>query len=109
VDVETFGRVRLADLASAGFTAEERARLDARPAEAREELALRLWCAKEAVAKHLRTGLDGRPTAFAVSELASDDGAAIIAVGGTRVPVAIRRHEGTIIALAADSASQFAA
>jgi acyl transferase domain-containing protein/phosphopantetheinyl transferase len=104
VDLELFGRVRLADLAAAGFTAEERARLDARPEEAREELALRLWCAKEAVAKRLRTGLDGRPTAFAVSELASDDGAAVISVSGTRVPVAIRRHEHTIIALAADAA-----
>jgi phosphopantetheinyl transferase len=101
VDLETFGRIHIADLGAAAFTAEERARLDARPADAREELALRLWCAKEAAAKRLRTGLDGRPTAFAVSELTSDDGAAVIAVGAERVPVAIRRHESTIIALAA--------
>lgn len=101
VDLETLGRVRAADLANGGFTPEERARLDARPAEAREELALRLWCAKEAAAKQLRTGLDGRPAAFAVRDLAHDDASATIEVDGTRVAVEIRKYESTIIALAA--------
>jgi phosphopantetheinyl transferase len=100
VDVEKFGRVRLADLADGGFTEEERARVAARPEEAREELALRLWCAKEAAAKRMRTGLNGQPAAFAIAELATGDGVAVIAYGGDRVPVAIRRHEDTIIALA---------
>jgi acyl transferase domain-containing protein/phosphopantetheinyl transferase len=104
VDLETLGRVRTADVATGGLTADERARLDARPAEAREELALRLWCAKEAAAKHLRSGLDGRPGAFAVRDLAHDDASATIEVDGTRVAVAIRRHERTIIALAAAGA-----
>jgi acyl transferase domain-containing protein len=100
VDFETFGRVHLTDLSSVAFTPAEQARLEARPSEAREELALRLWCAKEAAAKCLGTGLNGRPTAFSVSQLANDDGAALITAGTASVPVALRRHQQTIIALA---------
>jgi phosphopantetheinyl transferase len=59
IDVERVGRTR-PDFERAAFTPAERALLDALPA-ARDEWALRLWCAKEAAVKALGRGFVNGP------------------------------------------------
>ena len=69
----------------------------------REAWALRLWCAKEAAAKCLGLGLNGRPQFFEVRSI-SPEGARAQVRGGTReLPVAIRLAEDRVIALAVAS------
>lgn len=48
------------------FTDEEQAILSAFTGAQRQELSLRLWCAKEAAGKYLGTGLHGQPQSFRV-------------------------------------------
>ena len=48
------------------FAPDEQALLDGLPADATEEWTLRVWCAKEAVAKALGTGLLGDPRTVGV-------------------------------------------
>jgi phosphopantetheinyl transferase len=68
-------------------------------AEQREEWALRLWCAKEAAAKSLGTGLNGQPQRFAVTELTPDGNTAVVENVGRRIEVALRRHNDIVIGL----------
>jgi 4'-phosphopantetheinyl transferase EntD len=60
LDIERIDR-RRGDYERAAFTDEERRRLDAGPGDQRAERALRLFCAKEAVAKAIGRGLMGSP------------------------------------------------
>jgi len=60
LDIELIDR-RRGDYERAAFTDDERRRLDAGPADERVERALRLFCAKEAVAKAIGRGLMGSP------------------------------------------------
>ncbi|WP_029349951.1 type I polyketide synthase [Bosea sp. 117] len=93
VDLELAGRVEPADLAAGGFSPGERALL------AEGDL-LRAWCAKEAAAKCLGTGLDGAPQAFTVTALSN--GVALVdgpgAAGG--MPVALTEMDDAVLAVA---------
>lgn len=60
IDIERLDR-RRGDYERAAFSDEERRRLDQGPAPSRPARALRLFCAKEAVAKALGRGLMGSP------------------------------------------------
>jgi len=100
IDLETFGRIRLPDFIDGAFTSTEKMQLEAVAADEREELALRMWCAKEAAAKSLGMGLNGRPSLFLVKELATDGQTALIDSQGIRIPVSIKRHQEKIIAIA---------
>jgi phosphopantetheinyl transferase len=60
VDIEYLGRAG-EGFARIAFTPEEHSVLSALDTLAREEWSLRLWCAKEAVAKALGRGLAGGP------------------------------------------------
>lgn len=99
VDLETLGRTEVAALLAGGLTPAERALVLAQPEAQREDYALRLWCAKEAVAKSLGTGLDGRPADFEVTEMNVVQQHAVVSARGTTVPVGVRRHEDKIVAL----------
>jgi 3-oxoacyl-(acyl-carrier-protein) synthase/malonyl CoA-acyl carrier protein transacylase/phosphopantetheinyl transferase (holo-ACP synthase) len=72
VDLESFGRVQQPALIVDSLAAEERALVQGLEGAALEERVLRLWCAKEAAAKCLGIGLQGRPEAFRV--VSADEG-----------------------------------
>jgi phosphopantetheinyl transferase len=99
IDLETFGRIKLPDFISGAFTSQEKQHVDAVPQSDQEEIALRMWCAKEAAAKSLGLGLNGRPALFQVMELGQDGNSALVENDGIRVPVSIQRHDQIIIAI----------
>ena len=100
IDLETFGRINLPDFISGAFTPMEKSRVESVPEEQREEVALRMWCAKEAAAKSLGMGLNGRPSMFEVRELSSDGMMAIVHSLDHLIPVSIQREGESIISLA---------
>lgn len=99
VDLEEFGRVQ-PELVAGSLAADEQRWVDGLSGPALEERVLRLWCAKEAAAKCLGTGLQGRPEDFRV--VAGDDGLdmAVVEHGGVAIDVSLTRQSSTIIALA---------
>ena len=99
VDLESFGRVQ-PELVAGSLAPEERAFVEGLHGAALEERVLRIWCAKEAAAKCLGTGLQGRPEAFRV--LAADAGWNEVLVDhqGRGTEVRLSRQASTIIALA---------
>ncbi|MEO0421927.1 MAG: beta-ketoacyl synthase N-terminal-like domain-containing protein [Pseudomonadota bacterium] len=99
VDLETLGRVELGSFLEGALTAAERALVAAQPMDAREDYALRLWCAKEAVAKSFGTGLQGRPSDFEVATVDETQQVATVIAHGRTVAVSVRRHEDKIVAL----------
>ncbi len=112
VDIEELGRVQRPELLLASFTAQEQAAVQALPLAAQPEALLRVWCAKEAAAKFLGTGLQGRPEAFdvrfadvagQVAEQAAEqpaEQAATVWCGDMAIDVAVQRVGHSIVALA---------
>ena len=66
VDFEDLGRIQQPELIVETLTAGERTALEGLAGAELDERLLRLWCAKEAAAKFLGVGLQGRPEAFEV-------------------------------------------
>jgi phosphopantetheinyl transferase (holo-ACP synthase) len=104
VDLENVARVREPSLFADSFAPEERAWLEGLEGLAPAERVLRLWCAKEAAAKCLGTGLQGRPEAFRV--VAADAACTKLLVDSDWGAVETRIHQdgGTIIAVAMQEA-----
>ena len=100
IDLETFGRINLPDFIDGAFTAGEKHYVESAPEAQREEVVLRLWCAKEAAAKSLGMGLNGRPTMFEVKQLSTDGMTAVVHSLEHTIPVSIQREGETIISLA---------
>jgi phosphopantetheinyl transferase len=100
VDLENVARVREPSLFADSFAPEERAWLDGLEGLAPAERVLRLWCAKEAAAKCLGTGLQGRPEAFRV--VAADAACTKLLVDSDwgAVETSIHQNGSTIIAVA---------
>jgi acyl transferase domain-containing protein/phosphopantetheinyl transferase (holo-ACP synthase) len=100
VDFETFGRVQQPGALVDSLADIERPLVHGLQGTALEERVLRLWCAKEAAAKCLGTGLQGQPEAFKV--VAADEGFETLVVEhmtGT-VETRLTCHDDTIIAVA---------
>jgi phosphopantetheinyl transferase (holo-ACP synthase) len=105
VDIEDIGRIQQPELIIETLSPRERVCLHGLEAAALDERLLRLWCAKEAAAKFLGVGLQGRPAAFEVS-FADDQGEeAYVDHAETRVEVAVCRNGNSIIALASGQRS----
>jgi phosphopantetheinyl transferase len=100
IDLETFGRIKLPDFINGAFTPMEKSHVESVPEDQREELALRMWCAKEAAAKSLGTGLNGRPGLFEVLEFSNDRMTAVVHSSGHLIPVSIQRDGDAIISIA---------
>jgi acyl transferase domain-containing protein/phosphopantetheinyl transferase len=100
VDAERIGRVGSPALLEAALTVDERTWLRAAGVTARDEALVRLWCAKEAAAKRMGTGLQGRPEAFEVrfNDVMGDR--AQVQRGEVLVEVALRRLGDIIVAVA---------
>lgn len=84
VDLEPLGRDH-EDFASVAFSPEEWALVQRLPEPLHADWALRLWCAKEATAKALGSGLAGNPRKLAVRALDPATGAVTLAVAGRLV------------------------
>jgi malonyl CoA-acyl carrier protein transacylase/phosphopantetheinyl transferase len=100
IDLETFGRVSLPDFIRGAFTGAECGYVESVPECEREEMALRMWCAKEAAAKSFGVGLNGRPTMLLVKDFREDGQSALVENQGKQVAVSIQRHDELIIAVA---------
>lgn len=106
VDLEDLGRVRRPDLVADSFAPQEQAWLEGLDGDAHRERVVRLWCAKEAAAKCLGTGLQGQPEAFVVVSVdAHCEKLRVESAWGT-VDTWIRHHGGTIIAVATPEAHE---
>ncbi|MES9990550.1 MAG: beta-ketoacyl synthase N-terminal-like domain-containing protein [Candidatus Thiodiazotropha sp.] len=66
----------------------------------RQHVMLRIWCAKEAAAKRLGTGLQGKPEHFEVSFVDSDLNSALVTHKEHQINVSLSEDSGSVIALA---------
>ena len=64
------------------------------------DLFYRMWCAKEAAAKSLGVGLNGRPSLVLVKQFNENGQIALVESQGIEIPVAIQRCDENIIAIA---------
>ncbi len=100
IDREMFGRVALQDLLAGGFSADEQA-LFANGAGNQEASVLQAWCAKEAAAKCVGTGLNGQPRSFVVSAMDDQQGwAQVIVPGDIALNVSLALDEQSVLAVA---------
>ena len=81
VDIEHVGRMR-AGTDTLAFTPDEQSLLSSVPSIDQDSWRLRLWCAKEAVAKALGQGLVGGPQAFVVKKLDLETGTVHVGLAG---------------------------
>ncbi len=105
VDLEDPARVRRPDLVADSFAPQERAWLEGLDGPAHTERVTRMWCAKEAAAKCLGTGLQGQPEAFVVVSVDAKCEMLLVDSAWGAVETWIRHHEGTIIAVATHEAT----
>jgi phosphopantetheinyl transferase len=92
--------VQRPELLRGALTSEEQAQIQSLPELAREEALLRLWCAKEAAAKVVGTGLGGSPERFEVAWSRTDPDLAIVRYDGVQLSVVVVRHGSQVLALA---------
>jgi acyl transferase domain-containing protein/phosphopantetheinyl transferase len=100
VDVEEVGRIQQPELIVESLTPREQTSVRGLDGAELDEKLLRIWCAKEAAAKFLGLGLQGRPAAFEVSFADHAWEAACVDYADTTVEVAVNREGDSIIALA---------
>jgi acyl transferase domain-containing protein/phosphopantetheinyl transferase len=102
VDAEHVGRVQRPDLLEGAFTAKELQWLQSVTTLPREDATLRIWCAKEAAAKLLGSGLQGVPEAFEVTFESGIGENASVRYDNMDVVVKIQRGGSRIVAVAED-------
>ncbi|HUG25188.1 beta-ketoacyl synthase N-terminal-like domain-containing protein, partial [Piscinibacter sp.] len=105
VDFEDLGRIQQPELIIETLTPSERRTVDDLRGSALDERLLRLWCAKEAAAKYLGFGLQGRPEAFQVRFVDASCENALVAFDESTVRVGIVREGNSVIAVAAGERS----
>ena len=100
IDLEMFGRIVPQDLLAGGFSEDEQA-LFANADGDLEASVLQAWCAKEAAAKCVGLGLNGRPRSFVVSALDDQQGwACVVVPGDVALSVSLAVHEQSVLAVA---------
>jgi len=104
VDMEEPGRLRDPALLTEALAPVERELVRGLHGEALEARQLHLWCAKEAAAKCLGTGLQGRPWDWQVAPTDARYEAAVVTHGGRQVGVRWLPVEGRVVALAGEFA-----
>jgi acyl transferase domain-containing protein/phosphopantetheinyl transferase len=100
VDLEEVARLRQPDLILGALAPEERRWVEGLDGAALAERVLRLWCAKEAAAKCLGTGLQGQPEAFQVVRSDAKCENLLVESAWGAVDTCVQRLGGTIIAIA---------
>jgi acyl transferase domain-containing protein/phosphopantetheinyl transferase len=100
IDLDTAGRIATDDLLAAGFSVTEQAILMDSDSAAPLRV-LQAWCAKEAAAKCLGTGLNGQPRSFVVSDLDDQQGwSRVVVPGDFAVNVSLAVHDQSVLAVA---------
>lgn len=102
VDFEDLGRIQQPELIIDTLTPIERDSIRGLNGAALDERLLRLWCAKEATAKFLGIGLQGRPEAFEVRFADDSFVEAFVGYEDSITRVSLARDGQTVIAVAAD-------
>jgi len=82
VDIQHLGRTSLDEIEGLAFTSQERELLTSTEDTVRDEWSLRLWCAKEAVAKALGRGMVGGPRGLVTQALNTHTGRVEIGLAG---------------------------
>ena len=100
VDLEALGRIRQPELLVESLAPQERPFVQGLVGAALDERLLRLWCAKEAAAKCLGTGLQGKPADFVVVAADAACERLLVQHGAATVETRVAQHEATIIAVA---------
>lgn len=98
VDLEWPGRLSRPDLVAESFSEPEQAVLKTLQPPQQQQAVLTLWCAKEAAAKCLGTGLDGHIRDFTVRMDAPLQRTVSVFFEDMEVPVSFAEHQGAIIA-----------
>ncbi len=102
VDMEHMSRIRHPDLIEGSLTKSEQALLGGLTDSHLTEKVLRIWCAKEAAAKYLGLGLQGRPEEFEVEFFDNGWDKARVNYNDTVVELAVVCENDSIVALATD-------
>jgi phosphopantetheinyl transferase len=97
IDLENL-RHRREDFEAVAFTAAERSLLDQLPGDLRQEWALRMWCAKEAVGKASGRGLSAGLTAFRIPRLDPASGSIPVEFGAETWMALTTREAGFVFA-----------
>jgi len=84
----------------AAFHAEEQTLLNAVTANEKQEIALKIWCAKEAAAKFLKIGLQGAPEQFVVKFVNNNYDLAQVRYNDQLIQVSVVNESQVIMALA---------
>ncbi|MFA4915467.1 MAG: beta-ketoacyl synthase N-terminal-like domain-containing protein [Syntrophales bacterium] len=100
VDGEHVGRIQHPDLMVNSLATSERLLLQGLDGNALQDRILRIWCAKEAAAKYLGLGLQGRPDKFEVSFQADNWDRAHVNYAKNMIEVDVHRENDSIVALA---------
>lgn len=100
VDIEHVEHIKRHDLIEGAMAANERDRLREFTGGELGRRALRMWCAKEAAAKYLGTGLKGMPQAFQVRFLDQEWHRAHVTHNEATVEVTVDDKDKSIIAIA---------
>ncbi len=100
IDTEDIGRFKSTDLIEGSLAACERTLLRGLAGHDLSDKVLRMWCAKEAAAKCLRTGLKGTPEKFEVSFVGDDWKRARVQHDDFLIEVELECEKNSIIALA---------
>lgn len=100
VDIEHINPGRSAALLMGALSPREQTHVGTLDNPLLGEFLLRLWCAKEAAAKYLGSGLQGRPDLFEVSFSDNRWEEAHVDRGETSVQVSVSKDNNSIIALA---------
>ncbi|MDY6853741.1 MAG: beta-ketoacyl synthase N-terminal-like domain-containing protein [Thermodesulfobacteriota bacterium] len=102
VDIEQIGRIQHPEFIKNSLTHSELELLNGITDSALQEKLLRIWCAKEAVAKYFGLGLQGRPDKFEVSFMDDDWEFAHVNYSGTLVETLVTCEDDSVIAIAAN-------
>lgn len=107
VDLEEPGRLRQPELLTDALAPAERVLVQGLHGAELEERQLRLWCAKEAAAKCLGLGLQGRPWDWQVTAADAGFGQMTVTHAQGTVEVQVFADGGRLIALAGPAAAEF--
>lgn len=100
VDLEEIGRIRQPEQLRASLTPHEQGLLQGLQGAALDERLLRVWCAKEAVAKSLGRGLQGRPEDFVVVSHDGGFDTVVVDHGGRAHEARLARDGDWVVAVA---------